>query len=111
MSKISRDDRTIRTERAADVGSSSGAGENKRVVMTNVDNAPMIFADKVPVYGTIGDVVTTTLAAERPIGESISVSATVHLRLTRDAAKVLARSLLEALAMIDRNKFSTDRIN
>jgi len=111
MSKISQNDRTVSTERATDVSATSGAGQTKRIMMTNADNAPMIFADKVPVYGTIGDVVTVTLAAERPVGENIAVSATVHLRLTRDATKVLARSLLEALAMIDRNNLPADRLN
>ncbi|NVN45077.1 hypothetical protein HW537_14385 [Asaia siamensis] len=111
MSKISRIDRKANPERTADAVPLSSAGERNRIVMTNVDNAPMIFADKVPVYGTIGDVVTTTLAAERPVGENIAVSATVHLRLTRDAAKVLAKSLLEALAMIDRSNFQADRLN
>ncbi|RUT27507.1 hypothetical protein C0V97_00865 [Asaia sp. W19] len=85
--------------------------DTKRTSMTNIDNAPMIFADKVPVYGTIGDVVTTTLAAERPVGEGIAISATVHLRLTRDAAKVLATSLMSALAMLDERAPSRETMN
>jgi len=85
--------------------------DSKRVAMTNVDNAPMIFADKVPVYGIIGEVVTTTLAAERPVGEGIAIAATVHLRLTRDAAKVLATSLMSALAMLDERSPPRETIN
>ncbi|WP_025885063.1 hypothetical protein [Asaia prunellae] len=111
MSKISGYDRTIVSKRTAKTVNTGNVGDTKRIVMTNVDNAPMIFADKVPVYGTIGDVVTTTLAAERPVGESIAIAATVHLRLTRDAASVLARSLLEALAIIDRQSQPSDRLN
>lgn len=111
MNKISRYDRAVVAKRANKSERSENASESKSITMTNVDNAPMIFADKVPVYGTIGEVITATLAAERPVGESIAISATVHLRLTRDAARVLATSLLDALAMGENNEKNTRKLN
>jgi len=70
------------------------------------DNAPAIFVDNVISYGHNSGVVYATVAAGKPSGDGTIAVPVAHLRMTVEAARLLAENITQTIAMIERDATS-----